>query len=102
MVQAVNAVKHRLIQSTSALESAGIPYALTDDNAIAAWVAQVAQAAVRNTPDVTIIIQRTDFTRVKSAMNQPDSFNTPCPKSDSSSTIQRRGAACNSSSQMSW
>jgi hypothetical protein len=68
IVSAVNAVHERLQKSVAAIENAGIAYALTDDNAVAAWVAQADESAVRNTPDVTILIRRTDFNSAKRAM----------------------------------
>ena len=69
VVRAVEAVHQRLLRSTIALELAGVRCALTDDNAVAAWVAQVDESAVRNTPDVTILICRPDFENVKAAMD---------------------------------
>ena len=37
-------------------------------NAVAAWVARVDRAAVRNTQDVDILVRRADFDRVKTAL----------------------------------
>jgi hypothetical protein len=60
MVLAVERVRDRLSRSTNALEAAGIPYAVAGGNAVAAWVATIDAAAVRNTPDVDILIRRSD------------------------------------------
>ena len=49
MVRAVEKVKDRLLRATAALEKAGVPYAVVGGNAVAAWVARVDEAAVRNT-----------------------------------------------------
>lgn len=61
--RAVEKVKDRLRRVTLALESAAIPYALVGGNAVQVWVAQVDEAAVRNTRDVDILIQRADLER---------------------------------------
>ncbi len=58
MVLAVELVKQRLQRATSALESAGIKYAVIGGNAVAAWVAQVDPAAARNTVDVDLLVER--------------------------------------------
>jgi hypothetical protein len=68
MVTAVEAVRDRLRRATAALEGAGVPYAVIGGNAVAAWVARVDPAAVRNTQDVDILLRRDDFDRAKVAM----------------------------------
>ncbi len=68
MVLAVELVKQRLQRATSALESAGIKYAVIGGNAVAAWVAQVDPAAARNTVDVDLLVERSDFEKVKAAL----------------------------------
>lgn len=68
MVTAVEAVRDRLRRATAALEVAGIPYAVVGGNAVAAWVARVDPAAVRNTQDVNILLRREDLERAKVAM----------------------------------
>ena len=68
MIEAVEAVRQRLLKSTAALESAKLPYAVVGDNAVAAWVARVDRAAVRNTQDVDILIRRQDFGAVRQAL----------------------------------
>ena len=57
MVRAVEKVRERLHRAASALEAAGIPYAVVGGNAVAAWVATVDEAAVRNTQDVDLLDQ---------------------------------------------
>ncbi len=68
MVDAVEAVRDRLRRATAALEGAGIPYAVIGGNAVAAWVARVDPAAVRNTQDVDILMERADLPRATTAM----------------------------------
>ena len=69
MVRAVEAVKDRLKRAARALEAAGVPYAVVGGNAVAAWVAQADEAAVRNTRDVDILLRRKDFEAAKAAMS---------------------------------
>jgi hypothetical protein len=61
MVIAVEKVRDRLDRATSALASAGVPYALVGGNAVAAWVARVDPAAVRNTQGVDLLLRRSDL-----------------------------------------
>ena len=68
MVRAVEKVRQRLLRTATALEQAGIPYAIVGGNAVAAWVSRVDEAAVRNTQDVDVLIRRSDFDRVKAAL----------------------------------
>ncbi len=68
MIEAVQAVRERLLRATKALERAGIPYAVAGGNAVAAWVARVDRAAVRTTQDVDILVRREDLDRVTSAL----------------------------------
>jgi Uncharacterised nucleotidyltransferase len=68
MVLAVEQVRERLKRAVSALEAAGVPYAVIGGNAVAAWVSRVDPAAVRNTADVDILVDRADFNRTKSAL----------------------------------
>ncbi|MFO7902716.1 MAG: hypothetical protein ACQESR_09750 [Planctomycetota bacterium] len=68
MLGAVEKVRERLLRAVSALEQAGIPYAVAGGNAVAAWVSRVDEAAVRNTRDVDMIIQRRDLPRVVAAL----------------------------------
>lgn len=68
MVRAVERVRDRLRRATAALEAAGIPYAVVGGNAVASWVAQVDEAAVRNTQDVDILLNRSDLDAAKQAL----------------------------------
>lgn len=68
MIEAVEAVRERACRAAAALEKANIPYAVAGGNAVAAWVARVDRAAVRNTQDVDILIRRSDFAAVKVAL----------------------------------
>ena len=68
MVTAVERVRDRLRRSTAALESAGVPYAVVGGNAVAAWVATVDPAAVRNTQDVDILLRRADLDAATAAL----------------------------------
>src|SRR5439155_10154337 len=68
MIEAVEAVRERACRAAAALERAGIPYAVAGGNAVAAWVARVDRAAVRNTQDVDILVRRSDFDAVKAAL----------------------------------
>lgn len=61
MVRAVEKVRQRLSRAASALEQAGVPYAVVGGNAVAAWVSRVDEAAVRNTDDVDILLRRSDL-----------------------------------------
>ena len=75
MIEAVEAVRERALRATAALHEAGIPYALAGGNAVAAWVARVDRAAVRNTQDVDILVRRTDFDAVKRALESVGFFH---------------------------
>jgi hypothetical protein len=68
MVRAVEKVRERLLRATAALESAGVPYAVIGGNAVAAWVARVDEAAVRNTQDVDILLRRGDLAAARAAL----------------------------------
>lgn len=68
MVTAVEKVRDRLRRAAQALERAGIAYAVAGGNAVAAWVGEVDEAAVRNTQDVDILLRRDDLERAKEAL----------------------------------
>jgi hypothetical protein len=61
MVLAVRRVRDRLERASRTLKSTGIPFAITGDQAVAAWVATIDAAAVRNTQDVDILLRRSDL-----------------------------------------
>jgi hypothetical protein len=69
MVRAVEKVRERLNRAVSALEGASIPYAVAGENAVAAWVATVDEAAVRNTRQVDFLVNRADLEAVKVALS---------------------------------
>ena len=68
MVTAVEKVRERLRRAVRALEQAGIPYAVAGGHAVAAWVSEIDEAAVRNTQDVDIVLKRDDLERAKTAL----------------------------------
>lgn len=68
MVRAVEKVRERLLRASKALEEAGVRYAVIGGNAVAAWVATVDEAAVRNTRDVDILLDPDDFALARRAM----------------------------------
>ena len=68
MIRAVEKVRARLERATSALEAAGVDYAVAGGNAVAAWVSRVDESAVRNTQDVDILVRRQDMDTVKAAL----------------------------------
>jgi hypothetical protein len=68
MVTAVEKVRDRLRRACQALEEADVKYAVAGGNAVAAWVATVDEAAVRNTRDVDIVVRRADLDRVTAAL----------------------------------
>ena len=45
------------LRAVAALEARSIPYAVIGDNAVAAWVSRIDEAAVRNTKDVDILLR---------------------------------------------
>ena len=70
MIGAVEDVRKRLERAKSALEAAGIGYAVIGGNAVAAWVSRVDREAVRNTRDVDILLRREDLDAAKVALEQ--------------------------------
>jgi hypothetical protein len=70
MVLAVERVRDRLLRAAAALEAAGIPYAVVGGNAVAAWVASVDPAAVRNTQDVDVLLRRQDMDAATAALEK--------------------------------
>jgi len=67
MDRTVQKVKDRLLRAAAALRKAGIPYAVTGGNAVAAWVSRVDESAVRNTSDVDLLRRRFDFPATREA-----------------------------------
>jgi hypothetical protein len=70
IVRAVEKVRERLLRATTALEASGVPYAVAGGNAVAAWVARIDEAAVRNTPEVDILLRRADLTSAQISLEK--------------------------------
>jgi hypothetical protein len=70
MVYAVEKVRQRLLRAASALEKAGVPYAVVGGNAVAAWVTTIDESAVRNTQDVDMLLRRSDLDAATRAMSE--------------------------------
>ncbi len=68
MERAVEKVTQRLRKTVEVIERAQIPYAVIGGHAVRAWVAQVDEAAVRNTRDVDILIRPADLPALITAM----------------------------------
>ena len=64
MWRAVARVEVRLLTSTAALDAAGIEHAVIGGNAVAAWVAAADEGAVRNTPELNLLVLRDDLPAV--------------------------------------
>lgn len=75
---ALDEVADRLRRFTSALETAGVPFALVGGQAVALWVATRDPAAVRTTKDVDVLLARTDLGRARAASRtvEMDYFET--------------------------
>jgi hypothetical protein len=67
-LMAAEKVKERLRRATSALDAAGVAYAVVGGNAVAEWVGRIDEDAVRNTRDVDLMIRRTDFPAASAAL----------------------------------
>ena len=61
VVRAAIHVRIRMLRATSALNDAGIPYAVTGDCAVATWVARFDEDAVRNPVDVELLVREDDL-----------------------------------------
>src|SRR3954462_15985220 len=70
MERAVTRVRERLLRATTALNQAGVPYAVVGGNAVASWVATVDEGAVRNTRDVDLLVCRHDLSAITVALEQ--------------------------------
>jgi hypothetical protein len=64
---ALDEVTDRLRRITSALDGAGVAYALVGGQAVALWVATKDPAAVRTTKDVDILLRREDRPQARAA-----------------------------------
>lgn len=70
VVRAVERVRERLERVADALNRAEIPYAIVGGNAVAFWVARVDEAAVRNTRDVDVMLNRGDLPAAQLVLEQ--------------------------------
>ncbi len=70
MERGVERVTERLRKTVEVLENSGIPYAIVGGHAVGAWVAQVDEAAVRNTRDVDVLIRPDDLPAMIEAMTR--------------------------------
>lgn len=68
MERAVALVEQRLNRTVAALETASIPYAIIGGFGVQAWVSRFDPAAIRGTPDVDVLVNRSDFDRVRDTM----------------------------------
>src|SRR5436190_18950691 len=68
MIRAVEKVRDRLLRAVRALETVKVLYAVAGGNAVAAWVSCVDEAAVRNTPEVDILLRRADLEAARRAL----------------------------------
>lgn len=60
MERAVWKVRERLRRSVAALDAEGIPYAVTGGQAVRAWVATVDESALRNEPEIGLLVNADD------------------------------------------
>ncbi len=70
MSNAIEKVRQRLCACRWRWRRGRFPYAVAGGNAVAAWVSRVDEAAVRNTPDVDIILRRADLPMARLALEQ--------------------------------
>src|SRR5712691_3968106 len=70
MERAVAKVRERLLRATAALNHAGVHYAVVGGNAVASWVATVDEGAVRNTPDIDLLVQRSALQAITAALER--------------------------------
>jgi hypothetical protein len=65
---AAEKVKERLRRTTCELDAVGVFYAVVGGNAAAEWVARVDEDAVRNRPNVDILIRGPDFPAARACL----------------------------------
>jgi GrpB-like predicted nucleotidyltransferase (UPF0157 family) len=70
MDEAAAKVKERLLRATTALDVAGVSYAVIGGNAVGAWVAKKDMDAVRTTVDVDILLRREDLDAAEQALSK--------------------------------
>ena len=79
VIDAVRQVKERLLRATSVLNRAEIPYAVVGGNAVGVWVARLDEGGVRNTPDVNILLRRTDLLAAIAVLETAGFFHRQTP-----------------------
>jgi hypothetical protein len=67
-LMAAEKVKERLRKATTALDDGRVPYAVAGGNAVAEWVARADEGAIRNTPDINLLVRRADLTAARTAL----------------------------------
>lgn len=65
---AIERVEQQLRLIASALDAAGVRYAVIGGNAVATWVAAIDEHAVRNTKDVDILVDRASLAQIDAAV----------------------------------
>jgi hypothetical protein len=65
---AMNQITERMIRAATALEAAGVPYAVIGGNAVANWVSRVDDALVRFTKDVDLLMRLEDLDAAEAAL----------------------------------
>jgi hypothetical protein len=68
MGRGIEKVRQRLLRAADVLDRAGLSYAVVGEQAVAAWVSRVDEAAVRNTRDVDILVRRRDLPAARLAL----------------------------------
>ena len=68
MALAVEKVRERLTRAAAALEGAGIAYVVVGGNAVFLWVEAFGEGGERNTPNVDLLIDRTDLAAATAAL----------------------------------
>jgi hypothetical protein len=69
-IMAVERVRQRLWKVTSALDAAGIRYAVVGGNAVASWVGRVDAGATRATKDVDLLVRRVDVLAITATITK--------------------------------
>ena len=64
---ALDSIEQRMQRITTALQQAGVPYALVGGQAVILWVSTKDPAAVRTTKDVDLLVDRSDLPQVRKA-----------------------------------
>jgi hypothetical protein len=69
---ALDEINRKLVQITTALNVAGVPYAIVGGQAVIIWVSTIDPDAVRTTKDVDLMIHRTDLPKACAAASTVD------------------------------